>query len=113
MKVIPGRHGLVSIEPDKVLFENHNCAAATGVHQLEEGKPFGILLANFGNHPFQLLLNQTIARVYDHPKNLAESQISHIEFLGLTEENTKYIKRGINLKDIETMNKHLADAGEA
>ena len=33
------------IEPDKSLFAKHNCAAATGVHQIEEGKPFDILVA--------------------------------------------------------------------
>ena len=83
------------------------------MNQIEEGKTFGILVANFGNHPFQVLLHQTIARVDDHPTNLAELHISHGELLGLTEENTHYKKRDINVKDIETINKHLADAREA
>ena len=95
------------IEPDKGLFAKHNCAAETGVHQIEEGRPFRILVGIFGNQPLQLLLNQTIARVDDHPTNLAESQISNGELLGLTEENTHYKKRDINVKDIETINKHL------
>ena len=107
MKVISERQGIVLIETDKGLFAKHNYAAAIGVHQIDEGRPFGILVANFGNHPLQLLLNQTIARVDDHPTNLAESQISNGELLGLTEENTHYKKRDINVKDIETINKHL------
>ena len=40
------------IEPDKSLFAKHNSAAATGVYQIEEGKHFDILVANFGNNPF-------------------------------------------------------------
>ena len=59
------RRGLVLIESDGSLFEKHNCAAATGVHQIKEGGPFGILVANFGNHRLQLLSNQTISRVED------------------------------------------------
>ena len=90
MKVISERQGLVLIEPDKSLFAKQNCAAATFVHQIEELQPFGILVANFGNQPLQLLSNQTIARVDDHPTNLTESHISHSELLGLTEENTHY-----------------------
>ena len=52
VKVIYEREGLVLIEPNKGLFANHNCTTATGVHQIEEGKPFYILVANFGKHPF-------------------------------------------------------------
>ena len=94
------------IEPDKGLFEKHNCAAATGVHQIEERKTFDILVSNFFNHPFQLLVKQTIARVDEHPTNLSESHISHGEVLVITEEKTYYKKRDINVKDIETINKH-------
>ena len=90
VNVISERQGLVLIERDKGLFAKHNCPAATGVHQIEEGKPFGIQVGNFCNNLFQLLLNQTIARVENHPPNLAESHISHGELLGLTEENTHY-----------------------
>ena len=55
LRVISEREGLVLIEPDKGLFAKHNCAAATGVYQIEEGKPFDILASNCGNHPFRLL----------------------------------------------------------
>ena len=113
MRVISERDGLVLIELDKVLFAKHNCAAATSVHQIEEVKPFDILVANFGKHPFRLLSNQTIGRVDDHPINLAESHTSHGELLGVTEDTTHYKKRDINVKDIETINKHLGDAREA
>ena len=67
----------------------------------------------FGIHPFRLMSNQTIYRVYDHPTNLAESHISHRKLLGITDDTTHYKKRDINVKDIETINKHLADAREA
>ena len=58
-------------------------------------------------------MNQTIARVDDDPTNLAESHISHGELLGVTEDNTHYKKRDINVNDIVTTNKDLADAREA
>ena len=80
------------------------------MNQIEEVKNFDILVYNFGNHPFQLLLNRTIARSDDHPTNLAESHISHGELLGINEENKHNKKRDINVKDIETINKNLADA---
>ena len=76
-------------------------------------KTFDILVANFGNHPFRLISNQTIARVDDHPTNLAESHISLGELLGITEDTTHYKKHDINVRDTETINKHLADTREA
>ena len=43
---------------------------------------------------------------------MVESEISHGELLGIT-ETTHYKKRDIDTKDIETINKHLADLREA
>ena len=51
--------------------------------------------------------------VDDDPTKLAELQKSHGELLGFTEEKTNYKKRDINVKDIDTINKHLAVSREA
>ena len=53
-----------------------------------------------------------MATVEIHPTNLAESHVTHGALLGISEE-THYKKRPLNVRDIETINKHLADAREA
>ena len=54
-----------------------------------------------------------VAKAEDHPSNITEADISHGEVLGIMTDTTRYRKRDTDDRDIETINKHLADAKEA
>ena len=49
-----------------------------------------------------------------HSKKIVESDITHAELLRLIPDNvdTKYRKRHVNVRDIDTVNQHLADERE-
>ncbi len=121
VEVTTDRHGLVEVEPNQQMLEAHSCLAGYGVAQVSPGRPFKILIANFGDQPTTLLRNQTVAKAKPHPTSIKESNISHGELLGILKEGTPsgesktntYRKRNVDARDAETINKHLADMREA
>ena len=54
-----------------------------------------------------------VAKAEGHPFNITEADISHGEVLGIVTDTTRYRKRDTDARDIETINRHLADAIEA
>lgn len=52
------RSDLILIDPLRKLCENHDCLAATGVHQVQPEKEFHILVANFSKKPVKLIKDQ-------------------------------------------------------
>ncbi len=123
VSVTSKKAGLTLIESHDRLYQNWLCLAATGVAQVQPGKPFDILVANFSEEPVTLSKGLRVATATVHPKRLRESKISHGEMLGvftdeeilsLNLETTKYQKRGdLNAKDPDQIDRHLADAREA
>ncbi len=109
VSVTSKKAGLTLIESHDRLYQNWLCLAATGVAQVQPGKPFDILVANFSEEPVTLSKGLRVATATVHPKRLRESKISHGEMLGvftdeeiltLNLETTKYQKRGdLNAKD--------------
>ena len=86
----------------------------TGVADVIADKPFKVLVANFSDNVVSLLPHQVIATAADHPETLVESHMSHAEVFGLIPDNrdTKFRKRPINTKDIDVINRQLADQRE-
>ena len=81
------RHGLILVEPAEKLYDNHSCAPTNGVAQVEAGKPFRILVANFSQHPFRLKTGQVVGHALPHPTSIYTSNVTLAEVLGLTEED--------------------------
>ena len=48
-----------------------------------------------------------------HPTQIIESNTTHGEFLGIVDDTQHYRKRDISTKDVDVINRHLADAREA
>ena len=86
---------------------------AASVQQVEPEKTFRIFIVNFGKHPVYIRPTPVVAKAEDHPANITEADISHGEVLGIMTDTTRYRKRDTDARDIETINKHLADAREA
>ena len=105
--------GLVTIAPYGPLYSKTQCAVAAGVHQAEAGKPFGVFVANFTTKPVILTPGQVVATTDEHPAALMETDMSHGEMLGITDQATRYRKRDHSSKDIKLINRHLADARDA
>ena len=89
--------GLVIIEPRQQLFSKQTCLIATGVHQVKSEIPSRILIANFDTSHIRLRRGHNVAKVDEHPTNLVESDVSHVELLGIVSEDTHYKKRDINI----------------
>ncbi len=112
--------GLILVEPLPRVFNDHLCLAATGIAQVEPRKRFRILVANVGKQPHTFDAGQRIAKAEPHPSTIFESNISHAELFGLTEETSrpqaitnKYRKRDLHAKDESLINKHLSDLRES
>lgn len=105
--------GLILIEPLKKICNNHHFPAANGLHQVQLGEEFHILVANVSKNHVKLISGQWFATAYDHPETLTETDISHGEMLGIVESNKKYRKRDHSANDINLINQHLAGAREA
>ena len=132
VKVRTEEHGLVMIDPNARMYDTHLCLAGNGIAQVNPGKEFQILVANFGNHPKRLTAGQRIATAKPHPTSIVESKISHAELFGLTDaedqpstdgtnskdesetnQPNEYRKRNYNARDAAVINKHLADLRES
>ena len=105
------REVLITVEPQQQLYEKQGCRTASGVAIVQPGQPFRILIANFNLHSFNLNRRQVVALASVHPEKIAESDVTHAELLGLLPDDveTKYLKRHVNVRDIDTINQHLAD----
>lgn len=80
--------------------------------QVTPGQPFKILVANFDKNPERLLSNQVVSIALEHPNQLVESDYPHGELLGVVDEEQMYCKRQLNLKDVDSTNRQLADDHE-
>ena len=106
--------GLVSIEPHKRLYETSNCAACNGIAQVEPDQPFKIMVTNFGTTPVLIRKDQRVAVADPHPTAITESNITHAEVFGITEEDKQsYRKRQLSARDTALINKHLSDLRES
>lgn len=105
--------GLIMVEPLPCLYDKHNCLAACAVYQATSGKELGILIASFSTKPVHLAEGQAVAKGAEHPVALMERTITHGEMLGVVKTKTVYNKRNKSTRDIDVINKHLADAREA
>lgn len=66
-----------------------------------------MLIANFSKNPVKLNARKVVATADDHPYIITESNITHVELLGLTKN--EYKKRDKNVRNLDTVDKHLAD----
>ena len=64
-------------------------------------------------HPVYLRPNQVVLKAEGQPSNITESDVSNGGVLGIMAETTIYRKRDTDARDIETINKNLADSREA
>ena len=90
------------------------CRRASGVANVQPDQPFRVLVSNFNLHPVDLKRHQVVAMASAHPEKIVESDVTHAELLGMIPDDvdTKYLKRHVNVWDIETINKHLTDERE-
>lgn len=58
----------------------------------------------------KLNAKKVFASAEEQPEFIKESHIKHVEMLGITELDTKYRKSNKNVRDVDTVNKHLTDA---
>ena len=114
VEVVTQREGTILVEPNEQLYNSSMCLTGTGIADVTAGKPFHVLVANFGERPIDLRPQQVVAMAGSHPEKLVESDISHSEMLGIIPDNvdTKFRKRHVNVRDIDTINKHLSDQRE-
>ena len=111
MEVFNGLIGLITDEPTERLFTTPHCTA-TGFPQAMPKTPFRILVEKFARHTVKHKDGKTISISSRHPTAIADANISYSELLGLITDNTHYKKWQIYLKDINTINQHLADNRE-
>lgn len=102
------RYGPRTVELHSGLYLNHQCLTTAVIHHLNPGQRFKVLTANFIKSPVKLNVRQVVSIAYYHPDIITKSNITHAEMLGIT--TTTYTKRDKNVRDVETVNKHLADA---
>lgn len=69
---------LLMIEPNRRLYGRQFFLAVTGVYP-----PFRILVAKFGDTPFNLGSNHVLAISDEHLTTLFESDVSHSEIVGI------------------------------
>jgi len=114
VEVTTDREGTIMIEPNDQLYHNLLCRAGTGIMDVKRDQPFHILVANFAEHPIDILPRQVVAYTSDHPETLTKSHISHGEMLGVISANddAKFRKRPLNVRDIDVINRQLADQRE-
>ena len=114
VEVVTKRDGTILVDPHMPLYTNVMCIAGTGVANVKANLPFRILIANFGDNDVTLAPQQVVAKASGHPETLAESHLSHAEVFGLIpdDKDTKFRKRHANARDVDTINRHLADHRE-
>lgn len=103
--------GTIWMEPNMKLYTIHECLASNRVADVEAGKVFRILVANFEERTKQLAKGQVIATATANPTNLVETTISHAELLGLVDDKTAQMYRKYNksARDEAVINEYLRD----
>lgn len=108
-------NGLILVDPDHKLFTNQICLVPARVSNVVSGKPFQVLFSNFGSKPVGLFLLRSIAKATVHAENLVESHITHRKMVRCIPKETpngKIRKHHIYPKNIDAINKHLANQRE-
>lgn len=70
-------------------------------------------MADFSSKTVYLTECQAVEKAVEHPVALIERKITHAEMLCVVETKNFYNKRNKSNRDIDAINKHLADAREA
>ena len=78
------RHGLILLQPQESLYENHQVLTSNGVADVEPGRPFRVWVANFSEHELVLRKNQVVATALPHPTAVMPNPVSVAEVLGIT-----------------------------
>lgn len=88
--------------------------AGGGVVDFQSDQLFRIMVANFSHRTNGLLPNHVVPTASMHSENIFESILSHAEVFGLVSDNrdNKFRKRHTIARDIDTINKYIADHGE-
>ena len=84
--------GTVHLEPIPKLYQSHLCMASNGIAAVKPDEEFRMLVANFGDHPRDLRVNQQVAKADPNPKAIVETGLTHGELCGIAVDD-KAIKR--------------------
>ena len=76
-------HGLILLQPQEFLYENHQILASNGVADVEPGRPFRVLVAHFSEHDRILRKNQVVATALPHRTAVMPTPVSVAEVLGI------------------------------
>ena len=108
------REGRITVGPQQQLYEKQGCWTASGVVNVQPSQQFRVLIANFNLHSVNLNPRQVVAMSSAHPEKIVESYVTLTELLGLIPDivETKYRKRHVNVRDIDTINQHLTNERE-
>lgn len=96
------------MEPNPGLYRKHECITAAQIHHVNYGQPFKVLIANFTKNPVKFNAQQVVTTTDDYQDIIVELNMTHAEMLEIS--TTTYTKRDKNVRDVDTVNKHLADA---
>lgn len=103
--------GTILVDHKQPLYTNTICIANDEVVDVQSGKQFLILMANFCDPTSDLQPHNVVEAASAHPHTLVESQISHAEMFGLLPEDrdSNFRKRHVGVRDTDTIEKHLTD----
>lgn len=71
---------------------------------------FRVLVANFGSKTIEICFRRAIAKTFSQCANLVEAHVYHGILLSLIQDenqNSKFRKLQIDVKNIEVINKHM------
>lgn len=80
------RFGLLVVKLLPRLYERQGLAAADGLVQVDEDKPYRLLIANMGRCPQTITKKRVVATVLPHPTAVVRSPIRVGEVIGVTKE---------------------------
>ena len=78
-------HGVGVVQPNDKLYTRTGVVLTNGVVNVEPGKPFKVLLANFSNRTRFVQRNQLVGRVLPHPQVITTSALTTGEVLGIAD----------------------------
>lgn len=114
VEVFTKKERTIMVELYHPLHNNHLCLSDTGITNLKSDEPFDILVSNFGEHAIDFLPHQVVAYASGYSDTLVESEISYAEMFCIipNDVETKFCKRHVDAKDIDTINRQIADQRE-
>ena len=83
VNVTTPKSGLILLQPYDKLYESGLILETNGVAQVDKDRPFRILIANFGNNPYQLAKNQVVGTALPHPAAIIPTRVTTAEVLGI------------------------------